>query len=120
MITNEDIKEFEFIEHPVSSNKHNSSCSSSTIVKMWVLLEGSPDPEQLEADITHVKILNDFKQVLIDEFDDELKNIKKRNIVLLHNNNTLKPNEDVQILANTATAESPLVVRYPISAVNSK
>ncbi|PKK69934.1 hypothetical protein RhiirC2_780351 [Rhizophagus irregularis] len=101
--------EFEFIER-----------SDSFIVKIWVLLEGSPDPEQLAADITHVKNLDDFKRVLIDEFNDELKNITKRNIVLLHNNNTLKPSEDVQTLANIATAKNPLVVRYPISAVNIK
>ncbi|RGB23208.1 hypothetical protein C1646_779449 [Rhizophagus diaphanus] len=59
---------------------------------MWVLLEGSPSP---------------------------LK-VKPQNIVFLQNNNILKPNEDVQTLANIATVENPLVVRYPISAVNIK
>jgi hypothetical protein len=38
--TNKDKKEFEFIEHPDFLD------NSSSIVKMWVLLEGSPDPEQ--------------------------------------------------------------------------
>ena len=120
MITNEDIREFEFIEHPVPPNKHNSSCSSSTIVKMWVLLEGSPDSEELKADITHVTNLNDFKDILIKEFDDVLKNTKKRNIVLLNNDNApIPPDTKLQTLANN-TATTPLVVRYPISSANRK
>lgn len=103
--------EFEFIE------RTDSACPF--IVKMWVLLEGSPSPLKLKADITKVSDLDDFKGILKHEYE-ELTNVRPQNIVFLHHNNTLKPNEDVQTLANTATAENPLVVRYPISAVNSK
>src|SRR5688500_8544198 len=110
-MTDKDKREFEFIEHPVFPNKYNSSCSILTIVKMWILLEGSPDSEELKADITHVKNLNDFKDVLIKEFDDVLKNIKRRNIVLFDNNNTpISPDTKLQTLANN-TAITPLVVR---------
>ncbi|CAB5166805.1 hypothetical protein RhiirA1_542562 [Rhizophagus irregularis] len=103
--------EFEFIE------RTDSACPF--IVKMWVLLEGSPSPLKLKADITKVSDLDDFKGILKHEYE-ELTNVRPQNIVFLHHNNTLKPNEDVQTLANTATAENPLVVRYPISAVNIK
>ena len=65
MSTNEDKREF--IEHPDSRH-----CPS--IIEMCVLLEDLPDLVELEADTTRVKNLNDFKKVLIDEFD-VLKNI---------------------------------------------
>src|SRR5688572_13670994 len=113
MITNEDIREFEFIEHPVPPNKHNSSCSSSTIVKMWVLLEGSLSARKLRANISEVKDLDDFKCILKEEFKEELGNARPRNIVFLDNDNKpLQPDTDIQTLVTTD--EKPLVVRYPI------
>src|SRR5687767_1446180 len=118
MITNEDIREFEFIEHPVSPNKHNSSCSSSTIVKMWVLLEGSLRAKKLIADISKIEDLDDFVSILKDEFKTKLENVEPEDIVLLDNDNALiSPDTKLQTLANNTnnTAKTPLIVRYPLS-----
>src|ERR1044072_8782872 len=82
MSINEDKREFEFIEHPDSLNRH---CPS--IIKMWVFLEGSMDSIKLGADLTQVSDLGDFKYVLKKEFCEELKNTKLQNIVILNNNN---------------------------------
>ena len=90
MSINEDKREFEFIEHPVSPNKHNSSCStcsSSIIVKMWVLLEGSLRAKKLIADISKIEDLDDFKHIIKDEFKTKLENVESEDIVLLDNNN---------------------------------
>lgn len=102
--------EFEFIERS----------SSNSIVKMWVLLEGSPSPIKLRTDITEVPDLNDFKQILKKEFE-ELENVRPQNIIFLDmNNNSILPGTDLQILANSKTDKDPLVVRYTLSNLSIK
>src|SRR5688572_23238201 len=112
LITNEDKREFKFIEHPVSPNKHNSS---STIVKMWVLLEGSEEARKLQADISKTVDLDDFKNILKKEFK-KLENSQKKDIRILNNNKLLRPSTDIRTLVTTD--EKPLVVRYLISSAN--
>ena len=115
MSTNEDKREFEFIEHPVFPNP--------SIIKMWVLLEGAERARKLRADVSEVEDLDDFIYILKkdEDFKEELKNARPQNIVLLDNNNSpLRPGTELQTLAKISTDENPLVVRYPISAVNSK
>jgi hypothetical protein len=102
-----------------TTKQRDSPCPS--IVKMWVLLEGSPSPLKLRADITNnVSDLDYFKVILSSEFK-VLKDVEPYNIVFLDNNNMpIRPGAKLQDLAEKTTDENPLVVRYPISDVNSK
>ncbi|CAI2192418.1 19493_t:CDS:2 [Funneliformis geosporum] len=103
-------------------NKRSSSClsSSSIIVKMWVLLEGSPRARKLNADISKAYDLDDFVYILQEEYE-ELRDVRPQNIVILNNNNTqLQPDTDLQTLTKTTTAKNSLVVRYPLSNANIK
>ncbi|CAG8570842.1 16875_t:CDS:2, partial [Dentiscutata heterogama] len=67
-------------ERPGSPSKR---CPSS-IVNMWIQLEGAKDPEELFADITRVKNLSGFKKILIEQFK-ELKGAELRDIEILDN-----------------------------------
>ncbi|CAG8603700.1 872_t:CDS:2, partial [Funneliformis caledonium] len=95
-----------------------SSClsSSSVIVKMWVLLEGSPRARKLNVDISIAYDLDDFVYILQEEYE-ELRAVRLQNIVILNNNTQLPPDTDFQTLTKTATAKNSLVVRYPLSDV---
>ncbi|CAG8454584.1 296_t:CDS:2 [Funneliformis mosseae] len=114
-MSNEDKTEYEFIG---SQNKRPSSClsSSSVIVKMWVLLEGSPRVRKLNADISKAYDLDDFVYILQEEYE-ELRAVRLQYIVILNNNTQLPPDTDLQTLTKTATAKNSLVVRYPLSDV---
>ncbi|CAG8604256.1 4939_t:CDS:2, partial [Ambispora leptoticha] len=97
----------------------DSSCPSS-VIKVWILLEGDPDPDKLEVNISQVTDLADFKRILKNEFEP-LKKIRPQNIVFLNNNNTpLPPDTCLQTLEDSTTAKTPLFVRYPLSNANRK
>ncbi|CAI2194594.1 7473_t:CDS:2 [Funneliformis geosporum] len=102
----------------INSDEFDHPCPS--IVKMWVLLEGSPRARKLNADISKAYDLDDFVYILQEEYE-ELRAVRPQNIVILNNNNTqLPPDTDLQTLTKTTTAKNPLVARYPISDVNIK
>ncbi|RHZ69304.1 hypothetical protein Glove_284g64 [Diversispora epigaea] len=91
---------------------------SNSIIKMWVLLEGDPDPDKLKADISEVTDLADFKSIVKNEFEP-LKNVRSGNIVFLDSNNTpIRPGIDLKSLSDNSTDTNPLIVRYPLSKEN--
>lgn len=104
----------EFIER-------SSFCTSSnSIVKIWVLLEGSRRATKLTANISQVQDLNDFVPILQNEFK-ELRTVRPHNIDFIDNNNSpLRPSTDLQTLAKKVTNEKPLVIRYTSSNLSSK
>ncbi|CAB4420437.1 unnamed protein product [Rhizophagus irregularis] len=58
--------------------------------------------------------------VKISEFK-ELKGVRPHNVIFLGNDNIpIRPGTEFQSLAEETTDENPLVVRYPISAINIK
>ncbi|RIB07593.1 hypothetical protein C2G38_2273787 [Gigaspora rosea] len=94
--------------------------STNLVVKIWIHFEGTPDPNKLEANISQVRDLADFKRILKNEFEP-LKKVIPQNIQFLNNNNTpLLPDTSLQTLADSTTAKTPLLVRYPLSDANSK
>ena len=96
----------------------HSDTLCSSVVKIWVLLEGTQSPLKLKADIT--SDLDDFKEILKCKYE-ELTNVKPQHIVFLDSNNKqLLPDADIRTISNTATAKNPLVVRYPLSDLSSK
>ncbi|CAG8653146.1 8983_t:CDS:2, partial [Diversispora eburnea] len=98
-----------FTERPSTSN---------SIIKMWVLLEGDPNPDKLEADISQVTDLADFKRILKNEFEP-LKNVRPQNIVFLDSNKQpLRPGIELKSLSENSTDINPLIVRYPLSDAN--
>ncbi|CAG8805850.1 21493_t:CDS:2 [Gigaspora margarita] len=104
------------------TNRPGSPNSSypNPVIKMWIYFEGRADSVKLNADVSQVVDLNDFKSILRDEFK-ELKDINNQDIAFLDDNNTpLPPDTCLQTLADNTTAKTPLLVRYPFSNANSK
>ncbi|CAG8724397.1 10621_t:CDS:2, partial [Gigaspora margarita] len=122
--------------HSEASNRSHTSSSGNTnrpgspnnsypssanfVIKMWIHFEGELNPVKLKADVSQVADLDDFKDILRDEFE-ELKNIKNQKIVFLDGNKTpLRPGIELKSLADKSTDIKPLLVRYPFSNANSK
>ncbi|CAG8657943.1 552_t:CDS:1, partial [Diversispora eburnea] len=91
---------------------------SNSIIKMWVLLEGSPSAVKLKADLSEAKDLDDFKSILKREFE-KLKKVEPEDILFLDSNNTpIRPGINLKSLSDNSTDENPLIVRYPLSNAN--
>ncbi|RHZ80360.1 hypothetical protein Glove_137g108 [Diversispora epigaea] len=91
---------------------------SNSIIKIWVLLEGSLSAVKLKADLSKTKDLDDFKYILKREFK-KLENIGLQNILFLDNNNTpIPPDTLLQSLAENTMDIKPLIIRYLISDSN--
>ncbi|CAG8586142.1 7019_t:CDS:2 [Diversispora eburnea] len=89
-----------------------------SIIKMWVLLEGSQRAVKLKADLSETKDLDDFALILKREFE-ELEKVRPQDIVFLDSNNTsIRPGIDLKSLSDNSTDENPLVVRYPLTNAN--
>jgi hypothetical protein len=89
---------------------------------MWVLLEGASKPSKIKADISEVLDLEDFKYVLMDEFEI-LRNAGQQNIVFftIHDPETLlPPSARLHPFAGNTTDQEPLVIWHPLSNINSK
>ncbi|RIB07769.1 hypothetical protein C2G38_2213432 [Gigaspora rosea] len=100
------------------SNDSSYPSSTSFVIKMWIHFEDESDPVKLKADLSQVVDLDDFKDILRNEFK-ELKDIKNQKIVFLDNNSTpLSPDTRLQTLVDSTTAKAPLIVRYPLSNAN--
>lgn len=101
-----------------------SFCPSvqNTVIKMWILFEGDPNPTKLKADISEVKDLDDLKYIPKNEIEI-LKDVKPPNIIFFDCNDCIKsirPDTLLKPLADNKTAISPLIVRYPVSDSSSK
>ncbi|CAG8653923.1 4416_t:CDS:2, partial [Diversispora eburnea] len=91
---------------------------SNSIIKMWVLLEGSQRAVKLKADLSEAKDLDDFALILKREFE-KLKKVEPEDILFLDSNNTpIRPGINLKSLSGNSTDENPLIVRYPLSNAN--
>jgi hypothetical protein len=91
-----------------------------SIVKIWVLLECAPRAIKLKVSLDKVENLDDFALILTQEIKDS-ETVDPQKFEFFDNNyNALLPGTNIKSLAETATDVDPLVVRYPISTVNSK
>ncbi len=102
------------------SNVDNQSPSS--IVTMWVLLEGKPRAVKVKNNVTQIPELDDFPPVLKEEFN-ELRDVERSDIEFFSYDdyNTLTPlPSDTPLTSLTTTASKPLVVRYPLSNTSGK
>jgi hypothetical protein len=113
MSNNEDKKEF--IENPDSFDN-----SRSSIVKIWVLPECAPRAIKLKASLDKVEDLDDFALILTREIKD-LEAVDPQKLVFLNNENIpYKPDTTLKSLITNNSAETPLIICYPISNVNRK
>ncbi|CAG8733382.1 2785_t:CDS:2, partial [Dentiscutata erythropus] len=96
----------------------------SSIVTMWVLLEGKASAVEVDVDqknyMTRNFNLDRLKPILKEEFS-ELQDVARSEIEIFTYNdrtNPLPPDTNLSLLSEKVTGTSPLVIRYPLSTSN--
>nr|CAG8632193.1 11462_t:CDS:2 [Entrophospora candida] len=90
--------------------------SSSSVIIMWILLEGKQTAMKVRSSLSHTKDLDDLRPIIRNEFN-ELQNINNSNIEFFSKNNSL--HIGMVLTELSTTDENPLVVRYTLSNADS-
>ncbi|CAG8725956.1 9861_t:CDS:2, partial [Funneliformis caledonium] len=128
-MSNEEKKEFEFIERPGSPNKRpQGSCPSSCPIKMWVLFEGKENARKFVLKEDDFKNLEEFLSADLDDFKSALRKhhpflISSENEDITLFNESLKcldPRTNLNSLDVGKDSDTTIIVRYPLSRLSIK
>ncbi|CAB4383215.1 unnamed protein product [Rhizophagus irregularis] len=100
------------------SNEPKASPETS-IVTMWVLLEGDPRPVEVDVDQRNYASrkfnLDRLVPILKKEFPKLLQDVRSTQIEFFNNNDRTSLNCGMTLTNDNTSFENPLVVRYPLS-----
>ncbi|RIB12844.1 hypothetical protein C2G38_2041479 [Gigaspora rosea] len=103
----------------MSKVDNDASSSPNPLISIWVLLEGKPSSVEIHVKpndfISQCPNLNDFKQILKQEFE-ALKDVSPGEIEFFSDKDRTQPRLGGVLLEGLVTTDScPLIVRYPLS-----